>query len=425
MTRNRFQIFPPYTQEIHTHHSYPVCFTSNLFTGTNQTIRRTLNKWGHHAPIRCAILVDSGVVARNRNLIKQIIRHFQKEGPFLDLCHAPFILGGGECVKNSGRLLDEIASLAQACNLSPDSLVFVVGGGAFLDAAGSALAQCRAGIPTANVPTSTLSQCAAGIGAMRFMNTRGIKNFTGITAPPYAAFIDFALLKTLPFEHHISGMAQAFQMAVSHDADFFALLVKKARKLRQNDPATVEAVIHKTALLHLHRARAPFGSGSGPLPEPSGLGCRVAHWLETRSGFKLPHGHALAVGMALCACYAGHTGALGEEDLTRLVHGLLACGLPVWNRFLEAKNETGASELITELARYRGTHTESDAIWVPDGIGALKAVHQIDFQAFQKGIGTLRELAHKGLSADRRVFVAKPSMQSKKNGLMGPAYAPE
>lgn len=423
MTRNRFQIFPPYTQEIHTHHSYPVCFTSNLFTGTNQTIRRTLNKLGHHAPIRCAILVDSGVVARNRNLIKQIIRHFQKEGPFLDLCHAPYILGGGESVKNSGRLLDETASIAQACNLSPDSLVFVVGGGAFLDAAGSALAQCRGGIRTANVPTSTLSQCAAGIGAMRFMNTGGIKNFTGLTAPPYAAFIDFALLKTLPFEHHISGMAQAFKMAVSHDADFFALLVKKARKLRQNDPATVEAVVHKTAVLHLDRARASFETGSGP--EPSGLGCRVAHWLETRSGYKLPHGHALAVGMALCACYACQTGALGEENLTRLVQGLLTCGLPVWNRFLEAKNETGALELINELARYRGTHAESDAILVPDGIGALKAIHQIDLLAFQKGIGTLRELSQKGLSADRRAFVVKPAIKSGRNRVMKPTLAPE
>jgi 3-dehydroquinate synthase len=292
MTRNRFQKFPPYTQEFHIDHSYPVCFTSDLFTGDNQTIRRTLTTMGHDQPVRCAVFVDSGVVARNRNLIKQITLHFAKEHALMDLCHAPFVMAGGESVKNSRRMMDEILSIAHTHHLTRDSLAFVVGGGAFLDGAGSALAQCRGGIPTANIPTSTLAQCAAGIGTMRFMNACGIKNFSGIAAPPYAVFIDFSLLKTMPFEHHLSGMAEAFKMALATDAEFFSILARKARKIRQNDPATVEKVVHKTALLHLEQIR----NSSHPFSEntigPSGLGCRVAHWLETRSGDKLTHGHA-------------------------------------------------------------------------------------------------------------------------------------
>jgi len=426
MTRNRFQVFPTYTQEFHTHHSYPVCFTNNLFTGTNQTIRRTLTEMGHNAPVRCAILVDSGVAARNRNLIKQIMRHFQKEHPFFELCHAPFIMCGGEAVKNSQRMVEETATIAHAHGLSQESLVFVVGGGAFLDAAGAALAQCRGGIKTVNVPTSTLSQCAAGVGTMRYMNTGGIKNFSGIAAPPYAVFIDFSLLKTLPFEHHISGMAEAFKMALSSDADFFSYLVKKAKKLRQNDPDTVEKVVHKTATLHLDRVRAstdPILDGSS---EGTSLGCRVAHWLETCSGYKLPHGHALSVGIALNASYARHTGSLSEEDFSKLIHGLMACGLPVWNRFLEARTDKGLPELTAVLARsFQNTSGAEANLMVPDGIGALKAVSHLDFKAFEKGVGVLRGLSRKDLSDERRVFVVSPGKRSKKNSPMDLGVARE
>lgn len=414
MNRTRFQVFPTYTQEFHTHHSYPVCFTNNLFTGTNQTIRRTLTKMGHDAPLRCAILVDSGVVARNRNLVKQIIRHFQKEHPFFELCHAPFIMCGGESVKNSQRMVEETATIAHAHGLTQESLVFVVGGGAFLDAAGTALAQCRGGIKTINVPTSTLSQCAAGIGTMRYMNTRGIKNFSGITAPPYAVFIDFSLLRTLPFEHHISGMAEAFKMALSADTEFFLFLVKKARKLRQNDLETVEKVVHKTATLHLDRARA---SSEPTLDEGSSLGCRVAHWLETRSGYKLPHGHALSVGIALNASYARHTGSLSEADFSRLVNGLVTSGLPVWNRFLETRSEKGSLEVTAMLAR--SLQSTSEPLMVPDGLGALKAVSHLDFKAFEKGIGVLRGHCRKEFSGDRRLFVVTPWNKTVQSDLSG------
>jgi len=332
-------------------------------------------------------------------------------------------MGGGESVKNSQRMVDDIASIAHAQDLTQDSLVFVVGGGAFLDAAGTALAQCRGGIKTANVPTSTLSQCTAGIGIMRYMNTRGIKNFSGIVAPPYAVFIDFSLLKTLPFEHHISGMAEAFKMALSADADFFSFLVKKARKLYQNDPDTVEAVVYKTAILHLDRVRA----SSAPLLDggidSNSLGCRVAHWLETRSGYKLPHGHALSVGIALNASYARHTGSLSEEDFSRLIHGLLTCGLPIWNRFLESKTDKGTLELTSVLVRSLQNISGTDALMVPHGIGAVKAVSHLDFKAFEKGVGVLRGLSQKELSEERRIFVVKPARRAEKNEFMGQGLA--
>lgn len=415
MTRNRFQKFPTYIQEFHIHHSYPVCYTNDLFGDDNQTIRRTLTKMGHDNPMQCAVLVDSGVAARNRNLIKQITRHFQKEHPFFDLCHAPFVMSGGEAAKNSRRVMDEITSITHTHNLSRNSLVFVIGGGAFIDAAGAALAQCRGGIRTANIPTSTLSQCAAGIGPMRYMNDCDTKNFSGVSAPPYAVFIDFSLLGTLPFEHHLSGMAEAFKMALATDADFFSILVKKARKIRQNDRATVEKVIHKTASLHLNLSRGsndPFSkNGTGP----SHLGCWVAHWLETLSGYKLPHGHALSVGIAMDAYYACHTGTLTEEDFSCLISALLTCGLPIWNRFLETRTEDNELELKNGLARYRQGVSENGAIMVPEGIGALKAISHVDFQVFEKGIGVLRELSQKEHSEERRIFVVKPGRRAVKS----------
>ncbi|WP_300670008.1 hypothetical protein [Desulfoluna sp.] len=415
MTRNPFQKFPTYTQKFQTHHHYPVCFTTDLFAGDNQTIRQTLTQMGHDHPTRCAVFIDSGVVARNRTLIKQITRYFQKEHPFFDLCHPPFVLSGGESVKNNRRLLDEILSITHTHHLTPDGLVFLVGGGAFLDAAGSALAQCRGGIRAANIPTSTLSQCAAGIGTLRFMNACGIKNFSAIAAPPYAVFIDFSLLKTLPFEHHLSGMAEAFKMALATDAEFFSVLVKKARKIHQNDPATVEKVVYKTALLHLEKIQASSDPFSESTTGPSGLGCRVAHWLETRSGDKLTHGHALSVGVALNACYAHCTESLAEEEFSRFIHAMLTCGLPVWNRFLETRTEIGELELKNELIQYQENPLSNHPLMVPEGIGALKPVPRIDFDVLEKSVVMLRQLARKAPSEERRLFIVKPGKRAENN----------
>lgn len=415
MTRTRFQKFPTHTQELQSTHRYTVCFTSDLFGPDNETIRRTLTKMGHKPPLRCAVLVDSGVAARNAALIPQILHHFQKERPFLDLCHPPFAMPGGESVKNSRRTAEAISAIARTHALSRESLVLVVGGGAFLDAAGTALSQCDGGIPTANIPTSPLAQSAAGIGAMRFMNEGGIKNAAGIFAPPHAVFIDFALLKTLPFEHHVSGMAEAFKMALAADAEFFAILCRKALKIRQNDRSTVEKVIHKTATLHLDQARKSYARMAHGDGNPADFGDWTARWLETLSGYKLPHGHALSVGIALKAWYGCHTGTLAEGEFTRLIEALLTCGLPIWNRFLETRTKDGTLALTEGLTRYQNGSSGHRPILIPVGVGTLKAVDHLDVTVFEQGIDLLKQLSGKERSPERRIFMVSPGRRQEKN----------
>ena len=401
MAHNRFQKFPTDTQEIHIHHSFPVCYTRQLFTDGNTTIRRILTEGVPSEPLRCAVCIDAGVTARNPSLVKEITRHFHKESSYLNLCHAPFVLAGGEDSKTGMRIRDDVATIVHNNDLCRTSCVFLVGGGAFLDSAGIAFSQCRGGIPNVNIPTSTLAQSAAGISPLRFTNHGKLKNFSQVTAPPCAVFIDFSLLQTLPFEHHLSGMAEAFKMAIAMDGSFFSFLEKKAKKIRNNDAETVQQVIHKTATLHLDHCRMPVDPLSGKETTPTHVGSWVAHWLESVSGYQLPHGHALSVGIALDACYACHTGHLNEKDFTRILKALVACGLPVWNRFLEGKDKRGEPTLKKGLPM-------GQSIVVPHGIGALRTLEEVDYNIYGQSIKFLREFTHKDLPQERRLFVIKP-----------------
>ncbi|MCG8470296.1 MAG: hypothetical protein MI742_00365 [Desulfobacterales bacterium] len=409
MNRTRFQKFPTHIRNTGDQISYPITFTEEIFTGDNQTIRRTLAKLGYSPPTPCAVLVDSGLVARNRNLIKQILRHFQKERAYLHLPEPPFILSGGETIKNSIKMHDEIASLCEKGHLTRETMVLIIGGGAFIDAAGTSLGQALGGIPFVTIPSSTLGQCAAGIGCCRFMNQGECKNFSAIQTPPKAVCIDFGLLKSLSFEHHLSGMAEAFKAAMACDADFFEVLCRKARKIKQNKRETVERVLHKTALLHLAISHPPEKG----IPEPLQLGCWGGWWLESVSGFKLPHGHALSVGLTLDSWLALRAGTLPEETFERLTRALMRCGLPVWNRFLEMKNEKGELLLMEGLKRWKTTHGEGKGVVIPQGIGAVtrytKPIHK---EQLEKAINTLRQISQKGPAQERRTFAINPRRQS-------------
>jgi 3-dehydroquinate synthase len=87
----------------------------------------------------------------------------------------------------------------------------------------------------------------------------------------------------------------------------------------------------------LHRAHIlqggdPFELGSA---RPLDHGHWAAHRLEALSAWNVPHGQAVAVGLALDAHVAREMGVLPSDDCDRIVAVLRALGLPVFHPLLE------------------------------------------------------------------------------------------
>ena len=87
-------------------------------------------------------------------------------------------------------------------------------------------------------------------------------------------------------------------------------------------PEAYEAVIRESARQHMeHIATAgdPFERGSA---RPLDFGHWAAHKLEQLSEFRVSHGEAVAVGMAIDLIYARRTGLLlPEADAERILGG--------------------------------------------------------------------------------------------------------
>ncbi len=72
-----------------------------------------------------------------------------------------------------------------------------------LDAIGLAAATSHRGVRHIRIPTTVLSQNDSGVGVKNALNFKGIKNYIGTFAPPWAVLSEFDFLNHLP---HLGGI---------------------------------------------------------------------------------------------------------------------------------------------------------------------------------------------------------------------------
>ncbi len=171
-------------------------------------------------------------------------------------------------------------------------------------------ATAHRGIRHVRFPTTTLSQGDGGVGVKNGVNYFGKKNWVGTFAVPYAVVNDFAFLDTLPAREKRCGLIEAIKVALIRDADFFLWLEKHVEDLAALKPSVVEQAVQRSAELHVEHIATngdPFEQGSA---RPLDFGHWAAHKLEQASGFKVAHGEAVAIGMAVDLLYSVKAGIL-------------------------------------------------------------------------------------------------------------------
>jgi 3-dehydroquinate synthase len=262
-------------------------------------------------------------------------------------------------------------------HLDRHSYILGVGGGAALDMIGFAASIIHRGLRLVRLPTTVLAQNDAGIGVKNGMDEHGAKNFVGTFAPPFAVVNDLAFLPTLADEHWLGGAAEAFKVAIITDADFFDWLAEAAPALRARDEAAMETLIRRCAVAHLEHIRTggdPFEFGSS---RPLDFGHWVGHQLETASGYRLGHGQAVAIGIAVDSYYAAKHSLLTADEFERVLAALRACGLPVWDDRLVARTPAGTLAILAGLDSFREHLGGRLTVTLPDGLGRRREVHQI------------------------------------------------
>jgi len=294
---------PVFRHVIRPSFAHTVIFTRGALRVGNPVLARVFAPEGGKAA-RVVVVVDGGLAKVRPGLIRDLKKYFKAHTKHLELAGAPVIIPGGEAAKNNWKLVEKLWTAIERQNLSRQSYVLAIGGGAALDLAGFAAATAHRGVRLVRMPTTSLSQADGGVGVKNGVNYFGKKNWVGAFAVPTAVVNDLDFLETLPDNAARGGIVEAFKVGLIRDARLADFIAHNAARLGRREKRIFEKVIIASARLHLRHIASggdPFEMGSA---RPLDYGHWLAHKLEQMSNFRLAHGDAVAVGLALDARYA-------------------------------------------------------------------------------------------------------------------------
>jgi 3-dehydroquinate synthase len=235
-----------------------------------------------------------------------------------------FSIAPGEATKTRdtwARVTDDLLSTGFA----RDTLIVAAGGGVVGDLAGFVAATYMRGVPFIQVPTTLLAMIDASVGGKTGVDTAAGKNLVGAFHQPVLVIADPNVLATLPANHFRAGLAEALKHGVIADAEYFGRIAQ-ARETTARDERGLTALIAESVRIKASVvARDERESG---LRKVLNFGHTIGHAIESVSNYKLLHGEAVAIGMALESALAERLGVAKPGTCDAIRDALNAIGLP-------------------------------------------------------------------------------------------------
>ncbi len=292
--------------------SYPVHFCS----GPDEVARRIAGlAGGSHV----FLVTDDNVHRRHG---KPLERMLAREG----VRFRTIVLPPGERTKNR-RSKERLEDIIVRSGAERGSFVVAFGGGVVGDLAGFAAATLFRGIRFIQVPTTLLAQVDSSIGGKVGVDHPAGKNLIGAFHHPEAVLIAPRYLATLPGPVYVQGMAEVIKCALVLDGRLFLRLRASARPILARNVAKLSPVIARCCALK--------GSVVAADERETGyrrilnFGHTIGHALEHASRYRIPHGSAVSIGMAVESGISLGMGMITPADLAAILGILETYGLPV------------------------------------------------------------------------------------------------
>jgi 3-dehydroquinate synthase len=332
---------------------FPVYFTSGAWHPENRAVRDAICRLEPDRRHRVLVVIDDQVALAQPALVGQIQQYFATHDTALQLVREPLLVAGGEAVKND---LIHTLALLQRVNedrIDRQSFIAVIGGGAVLDMVSFAAAIAHRGVRILRFPTTVRAQGDSGIAVKNSINLFGKKNFIGTFVPPFAVINDTEALASLSLRDKVAGVSEAVKVALLKDATFYRYLETHASRIAVGDRDVLAKLVRRAAELHLQHICGngdPFELGSA---RPLDFGHWAAHKLESMTSFRLRHGEAVAIGMALDLAYSEISGYLDRATLERILRLLEAIGFKLWDEAMLERDVEGRRRLVIGLSEFR------------------------------------------------------------------------
>lgn len=262
---------------------------------------------GRLAPKRLLWAVDSTVLRYHAQLVMD---SYAPQSYVLPL-------SGGEVNKTVDTYLGIVRFLAEH-GFDRGDVVVAVGGGVVGDTAGFAAATYMRGIHLIHMPTTLLAMVDSSIGGKTGVDLPQGKNLLGSFYQPDAVVVDAAFLSSLPPKEWANGMGECVKYGVLLPPDKGLPLLQGTLPLDELLPL---CAAYKAQVV----AADECDKGSRALLN---LGHTAAHAIERLSGYAVPHGLAVAIGVRRMAVSACARGQIDEVTRDCIVAAADKLGLP-------------------------------------------------------------------------------------------------
>jgi 3-dehydroquinate synthase len=257
------------------------------------------------------------------------------------------VIKAGEQFKNQ-QTVDLI--IEQLIDLHADRQTFIVGvgGGVVTDLAGFVASIYMRGVKFAFVPTSILAMVDASIGGKNGIDVGVYKNLVGVINHPEFLLYDYSFLETLPDEEWVNGFAEIVKHACIKDIEMFNYLEDHSVMKFQSSLKDTAAIIKRNVDIKYNIvANDEHETGERKLLN---FGHTIGHAIENTS--RLPHGHAISIGM-VAACHISEAiNDFNKTDTKRIADLLGKYELPIaftsdkqktWEILLHDKKKSGSN----------------------------------------------------------------------------------
>ena len=269
-----------------------------------------------------------------------------------------------KCREMKNHLEDQLI----AAKYGRDSAIVAFGGGVIGDLAGFVASTYYRGVPYFQIPTTIISQVDSSIGGKTAIDVPSGKNLIGSFYQPQGVFMDVDLLDTLPPGEFLNGLAEVIKHAMIRDHDLFDFLDEYSTAILAKDKGILVEMLRRSC--EIKAGVVSQDPKESNLRKILNFGHTVGHAIETLSDYRLHHGQAVSIGMAVEACLAWKAGYLSSEKYLRLLLLIREFGLPT-----NLPRNLPREKIIEVMGLDKKNEGGKVHFALPRKIGEMKTIH--------------------------------------------------
>ena len=266
------------------------------------------------------------------------------------------------------------------------------GGGLNQDVTGFVASTLYRGINWIFVPTTLLAMSDSSIGLKTSLNLKSYKNILGTFFPPNEIFINVDFLKTLPKKDYYSGIGEVIKLLLMEDdsSNELSEIRDKINKLKlSKDSKIILDIIKESIKIKLSYMEGDeFDKGRRNLLN---YGHELGHALESASGFNIPHGLAVLIGIVF-ANYVSLKRKWLERSIFDYINNKLILPTIMDSRVGLSKEYFNKNLLLENIKKDKKRISEKLVLVLPKNNLKLCKIQDLEFWEFEEGLKGLKNI---------------------------------